>query len=93
MVDRRECNECQEILAELEAALSEIRASPRLYKQMRDDAGLLLRIGTAEGADEGIGQFPFCTPQLPPKYAKMAAALWRMSQHKIQTGHNFLFGG
>jgi hypothetical protein len=92
-MDRRECNECQSILAELEIALSEIRASPRLSKQLRDDAGLLLRIGTGEGADEAIGQFPFQSPQMPPKYPNIAAALGRMSQHKIETGHNPLFSG
>jgi hypothetical protein len=93
MFDRRECNECQDILAELEIALSEIRASPRLSKQLRDDAGLLLRIGTGEGADEAIGQFPLQTRQTPPKYPKVAAALRRMSQHKSQTGHNPLLNG
>ena len=50
-----ECNGCQNILAELEAALSEIRASPRVSKQLRHNAGLLLRIGTGGGAEEAIG--------------------------------------
>jgi hypothetical protein len=93
MVDRRECGECQEILADFEAALSEIRVSPTLSKQLREDAGLLLTLGTGEGADEAIGQFPFQMPQLPPKYPKFAAALSRMAQHKIDTGHTPLFGG
>lgn len=90
MVDARECNECRNILAELEAALSEIRASPRLSRQLRDDAGFLLRVGTGEGADEAIRQFPIHPAQLPPKYPKIAAAFRRMIQHKIQTGHNLL---
>jgi len=92
-MDRRECNECQNILAELESALSEIRRSPGLSEQLRDDAGLLLRLGTGEGADEAIGQFPFQTPQAPPKYPKIVAGFRRMSQHKTQTGHNPLFSG
>jgi hypothetical protein len=93
MVDRRECDECQNILAELEAALSEIRASPRLSRQLRDDARFLFIIGTGEGADEAIGQFPIHTPQLPPKYPKIAGAFGRMSRHKMQTGHSLLFSG
>jgi hypothetical protein len=93
MVVGRECNECQNILGELEAAMSELRASPRLSRQLRDDAGFLLRIGTGEGADEAIRQFPIHTAELSPKYPKIAAAFRRMSQHKIQTGHNLLFLG
>jgi hypothetical protein len=87
----RECNECQNILAELHAALSEIRASPKLTKQLCDDARLLLGIGTGDGADEAIGQFPFHTPRTSPKYPKIAAAFRRMSQHKLQAGHSLLF--
>lgn len=61
-----------------------------MSKQLRDDVGFLRRIGAEEGADEAIGQFPFHTPQLPPKYPKLAAALQRMIRHKIQTGHSLL---
>jgi len=50
MFERHGCNECQNILAELEAALAEIRLSPKLSKQLREDADLLLRLGTTEGS-------------------------------------------
>ena len=91
MVDWCECSECQNILAELHAASSEIHGSPKLSKQLHDDARFLLGIGTGDGADEAIGQFPFHTSQTPPKYPKIAAAFRRMSRHKMQTGHNLLF--
>jgi hypothetical protein len=86
MVDYDECDECRKLFEELRAALSEVEASPRLSKQLRDDAGFLLRLGTGEGADEAIGQFPFHTPQ-PAKYPKLAAVLQRATLHNYQTGH------
>ena len=54
MVDHAECDECRNILEELRDAFAETRASPKLRKQLRDDATLLLRIGEEEGADEAI---------------------------------------
>lgn len=91
MVDQRECQECQSILAQFAAALSEVEVSPKLSKELRDDAVILLRIGTGEGAEEALEHFPFQVTQSPPKYPKIAAAIARMMQHRIQTGHKFPF--
>ena len=87
MVERRVCTECQDILAELEAALAEIRVSPKSSEQLSEHAGFLLRLGTAQGADEAIEQFPFDRSQRPPQYPKIAHAFQRRSQHMAQTGH------
>ncbi len=92
MFERRECNECQNILAEIEAALAEIRLSPKLSKQLREDADLLLRLCTTEGSDDALERFPFQMPK-PPRYPRIANVLRRMSQHSIQSGHNFSFSG
>lgn len=71
MSERHECNECQNILAELEAALAEIRLSPKLSKQLREDADLLLRLGTTEGSDDALERFPFQMPK-QPRYPRIA---------------------
>lgn len=91
MVDGRECGVCESLVAEFAAALSGVEASPKLSQELRDDAGLFLRIGTGEGADEAIDQFPFHISQSRLKYPKIAAAIARIIQHRIQTGHKFPF--
>jgi hypothetical protein len=92
MVDRRECDECRNILEELRAAFAEIRASPKLCKQLRDDASVLLSIGKEEGADQAIGSFGFHLPHPPPRYPKIAGAFQKLTLHKSRTGHNVQFG-
>jgi hypothetical protein len=92
MIDRRECDECRNILEELMAAFAEIRASPKLCKQLHDDASLLLRMGEEEGADEAIGSFGFHLPQPSPRYPKIAGAFQKLTRHKSRTGHHFPFG-
>jgi hypothetical protein len=81
MVDRCGCDECRHNLQELKAAFAEIQASPKLSKQLRYDAGLLVRIGTQEGADEAIKSFGFHLPKPSTRYPKLADALQRLSQH------------
>jgi hypothetical protein len=50
---------CQSILEELRTALSEIRESPTLRRQLRADAQTLLMLEKGEGPDAALHRFHF----------------------------------
>src|SRR5215470_16157323 len=53
------CDECQTILEAFRLAVSEIRVLPKRKAELRVWSGMLLSLGTQEGADEALNSFPF----------------------------------